>query len=180
MSIAASAAAVARPTMYDPCPCGRSMKTRAAARCRSCWDEVNAAMSAARGVEERRRRAFIHRVNYALRTRMGRSDLLPSDAPLPVGPCHYCGAPEPAGWDHVVPLARGGPNTIANLVPCCTHCNHRKGSRSTALLATPEWMELACARCGVAFKRRSAAHRQHLARGGRAVYCSTACRAGGR
>ena len=36
--------------------------------------------------------------------------------------------------DHVVPLARGGTDDIANLVPCCRYCNARKG-----VLLVDEW-----------------------------------------
>lgn len=42
--------------------------------------------------------------------------------------CAYCeelveGQPDP---DHVVPLSRGGPNSITNILPCCRRCNGDK------------------------------------------------------
>ncbi len=48
---------------------------------------------------------------------------------LSVGACHWCGVA--LGYfttviDHVVALAKGGPNTPANLVPSCDPCNSRK------------------------------------------------------
>lgn len=33
-------------------------------------------------------------------------------------------------WDHVVPIARGGPHTLDNLRPCCQQCNTEKGKFS--------------------------------------------------
>lgn len=42
--------------------------------------------------------------------------------------CLYCGGSCQA-VDHVVPLVRGGTNRIGNLVPSCTTCNSRKGSK---------------------------------------------------
>lgn len=33
--------------------------------------------------------------------------------------------------DHVVPLSRGGPHTVANLVPACLRCNRSKCARLT-------------------------------------------------
>lgn len=40
--------------------------------------------------------------------------------------CHYCHAYVPLSAiepDHVVPLSRGGSNSIVNVVPCCRSCN---------------------------------------------------------
>ncbi len=45
------------------------------------------------------------------------------------GVCHYCGGrftPTELTMDHLVPLARGGRSTKANLVPACKDCNNRK------------------------------------------------------
>lgn len=55
------------------------------------------------------------------------------------GICHYCGARVPAReltMDHVIPLARGGKTTKANVVPCCKECNNRKRQ-----LLPMEWQE---------------------------------------
>lgn len=44
--------------------------------------------------------------------------------------CHYCGT-----WlfgfygktlDHMVPMSRGGDNSVFNVVLCCDYCNHDK------------------------------------------------------
>lgn len=43
------------------------------------------------------------------------------------GVCAYCSAPtERPEADHVVPLARGGSNDIANIAPACAGCNRAK------------------------------------------------------
>jgi len=46
--------------------------------------------------------------------------------------CHLCCgeiAPEDFSLDHVIPLAKGGLDTIENLRPAHLLCNRRKGSR---------------------------------------------------
>jgi 5-methylcytosine-specific restriction endonuclease McrA len=49
--------------------------------------------------------------------------------------CAYCGeAGHDFHRDHLVPLAAGGSNDIANIVPACAPCNLSKGARSGAEL----------------------------------------------
>ena len=50
------------------------------------------------------------------------------------GLCAYCGK-EAEEIDHVIPLSRGGTNSIDNIVPCCAKCNDLK--HNTPLLV---WM----------------------------------------
>lgn len=45
--------------------------------------------------------------------------------------CQHCGSTERLTIDHVVPLARFGPSTPANLQVLCKSCNTRKGARLT-------------------------------------------------
>lgn len=48
-----------------------------------------------------------------------------------LGLCYYCGKKVPfqdITMDHLVPLARGGRSTKANLVPSCKACNNLKKS----------------------------------------------------
>jgi 5-methylcytosine-specific restriction endonuclease McrA len=44
------------------------------------------------------------------------------------GCCRWCGRPATC-WDHVKPLAKGGPHMLANLTPACTRCNQAKSHR---------------------------------------------------
>lgn len=42
--------------------------------------------------------------------------------------CYYCGVvPVRLHREHKIPLARGGPNSITNIVPACASCNQQKG-----------------------------------------------------
>jgi len=41
--------------------------------------------------------------------------------------CAYCGERDALEPDHRIPLARGGSNSIENILPACRHCNQRKG-----------------------------------------------------
>lgn len=45
------------------------------------------------------------------------------------GLCAYCANPART-IDHVVPLSRGGPHEIGNLLPACARCNFSKGAKS--------------------------------------------------
>lgn len=45
---------------------------------------------------------------------------------LSYSPCFYCGATERITIDHVVAIARGGTDSIGNLVPACKSCNSQK------------------------------------------------------
>lgn len=40
--------------------------------------------------------------------------------------CLACGERKPLQPDHVIPIAKGGPNTIDNIQPLCGNCNYRK------------------------------------------------------
>lgn len=42
------------------------------------------------------------------------------------GRCAYCAEETRLGPDHRTPLARGGTNEIANILPACPRCNRRK------------------------------------------------------
>jgi 5-methylcytosine-specific restriction endonuclease McrA len=51
--------------------------------------------------------------------------------------CAYCGSGVP--WpvvEHVIPLSRGGDNTIFNVVPACERCNSTKHARRPA-----DWLD---------------------------------------
>lgn len=44
--------------------------------------------------------------------------------------CFYCQASGDLWIDHVIPIAKGGPNTKSNIVPSCEMCNRKKSKRS--------------------------------------------------
>ena len=47
------------------------------------------------------------------------------------GRCAYCGEPIAFGAmqvDHVVPLRKGGEDTLENMLPACRSCNHYKST----------------------------------------------------
>jgi len=72
--------------------------------------------------------------NRYVRTRLHRMESVTA-AFLPMADeCVYCGG-EQTGWDHVIPLSRGGAHTEGNLVPCCRPCNSSKGC-----LTPDEWL----------------------------------------
>ncbi|HAU58053.1 MAG TPA: hypothetical protein DCW87_11225 [Comamonadaceae bacterium] len=43
--------------------------------------------------------------------------------------CAYCGNSAELQWEHIIPLAMGGPDSIDNLVRACRSCNLEKGAR---------------------------------------------------
>ena len=43
--------------------------------------------------------------------------------------CAYCGNSTDLQWEHIIPLAMGGPDNIDNLVRACRSCNLEKGAR---------------------------------------------------
>jgi 5-methylcytosine-specific restriction endonuclease McrA len=63
------------------------------------------------------------------------------------GRCGYCGLEASLEADHRIPLARGGSNSIENIIPACSSCNRRKH-----MLTEPEFRARLAAE-----KRRAAA-----------------------
>jgi len=45
-------------------------------------------------------------------------------------PCVYCGSKDNIEIDHVLPLSRGGRNSIGNMQPLCMTCNRSKGNKT--------------------------------------------------
>lgn len=45
--------------------------------------------------------------------------------------CLSCGSTEDICADHIIPLSKGGLNTIDNIQPLCRVCNSKKGTKNT-------------------------------------------------
>jgi hypothetical protein len=43
--------------------------------------------------------------------------------------CAYCGSARDLEWEHIIPVSRGGPDTIDNMVYACRACNTKKRDR---------------------------------------------------
>ena len=48
--------------------------------------------------------------------------------------CVRCGGDDFIEIDHIVPLAKGGDNSIENLQPLCINCNTKKRDKNTLIL----------------------------------------------
>jgi 5-methylcytosine-specific restriction endonuclease McrA len=44
--------------------------------------------------------------------------------------CAACGATGPSTIDHIIPLSRGGTDSVGNLMPLCGRCNSSKGTKT--------------------------------------------------
>jgi 5-methylcytosine-specific restriction endonuclease McrA len=52
--------------------------------------------------------------------------------------CLKCGKADEITEDHVIPLTKGGSNSIGNIQPLCRFCNVSKGNRSSADYRKPD------------------------------------------
>lgn len=58
------------------------------------------------------------------------------------GNCAYCGGPKADSWDHVVPLSKGGANTVQNLLPAHQKCNRELGMYDQRISPNPDTVNL--------------------------------------
>jgi 5-methylcytosine-specific restriction endonuclease McrA len=104
------------------------------------WQDYNARNAAAQrarvarwGAENLEARAFRERERAARKAGAAVADFTLADwralKAQYLGRCAYCGeVPRIMTQDHVVPLAKGGDHTRANIVPACVPCNSAKGT----------------------------------------------------
>lgn len=60
--------------------------------------------------------------------------LIPQDVKIAVsardgGRCRQCGSTQQLHFDHVIPVSKGGANTVANIQLLCGACNRAKGAK---------------------------------------------------
>jgi len=60
--------------------------------------------------------------------------IIPQDVKIAVsardgGRCRKCGSSEKLHFDHVIPVSRGGANSVANIQLLCGACNRAKGAK---------------------------------------------------
>ena len=75
--------------------------------------------------------------------------------------CIYCGSVDSLEWDHIVPLARGGPDTPDNLVRACTSCNRSKGAKTISEFYDARWDQIPRVVEGLYLKLLFAAHEKN-------------------
>lgn len=104
------------------------------------WDDDGLTHSDVRAlVYERRRRKErqLERAHSVMATdalpRQARRDVIPREVRRAVferdgGSCVECGSNFDIQYDHVIPVIRGGANTVANLQILCAPCNQKKGA----------------------------------------------------
>ena len=81
-------------------------------------DDLVRTLAAERTGRRSRHARLLRRRRNARRAQELRAALLPAS-------CAYCGGVA-TEVDHVTPLARGGTDDLANVVPCCRRCNAEK------------------------------------------------------
>jgi 5-methylcytosine-specific restriction endonuclease McrA len=93
-------------------------------------------------------------------------------AALPLA-CHYCGVELDhlnSDFDHVIPFARGGTNTIDNIVRACGPCNGAKFTKTPEEHEAYQKATWACMVCGKDFRPRHSDWRN-----GNGKVCSRRC-----
>jgi hypothetical protein len=87
--------------------------------------------------KDRRRARQLERAHAVMATdalpRQPRRDVIPREVKHAVferdgGCCVECGSKFEIQYDHIIPVVRGGANTVANLQILCAPCNQMKGS----------------------------------------------------
>jgi len=89
--------------------------------------------------------------------------------------CRYCEVGLEIGhgtFDHAIPLDRGGPNQLFNIVRCCYRCQREKGTKTPQEYELSKTLTAVCEMCGKVFHPRWAEYQA-----GRSRLCSRSCNA---
>ena len=76
-----------------------------------------------RSINKHKRKA---RLNLAHTTQITNTDIRVHISARHQDACVYCGSTSKIVYDHFIPLAKGGPHVLGNLVPACQRCNSSK------------------------------------------------------
>lgn len=76
-----------------------------------------------RAINKHKRKA---RFNEAHTTQITTKDIRAHVSVKHQDACVYCGTKSNIVHDHFIPLAKGGPHVLGNIVPACQHCNSSK------------------------------------------------------
>ena len=106
----------------------RSLNFETLARNKQAWSKENPRPEKARIRQYRRRARKVGNGSFLVTNKDLRSSLHRHQ-----NRCAYChqhlGGEIRLEWDHVVPISRGGQNSIGNLLPSCSACNRSKSAR---------------------------------------------------
>lgn len=96
----------------------RSKRNLAARKAKNPFEE-----KLKRAINKHKRKA---RFNEAHTTQITSKDIKAHVSVRHQDACVYCGAKSNIVHDHFIPLAKGGPHVLGNIVPACQHCNSSK------------------------------------------------------
>ncbi len=97
--------------------------SRSRASQRHCWLQMTDPQYRAYHREKSKRRKALMRGTHLVRLRPG--ELKHRFAQFG-NTCAYCGATGDLHIEHFIPIAKGGPHAIGNIVPACQSCNFSK------------------------------------------------------
>jgi CRISPR/Cas system Type II protein with McrA/HNH and RuvC-like nuclease domain len=103
-----------------------------------------AKLVAGSAVANRREFAFVHSVYKKLNSGEIQLSALVVENKLLIQnnhACAYCGAEGRLQWEHIIPRAMNGPDSVDNLVLACQACNLSKGSRDPYVWYSPDRLD---------------------------------------
>jgi hypothetical protein len=86
------------------------------------WKRANPEKHVAKERRRRARKSQNHCVHIP-------GDMLAAHLKAFDGKCAYCVSQEFSHWDHFIPICKGGPEALNNLLPACKRCNTSKNAQ---------------------------------------------------